>query len=142
MKKQMRVFSFLLALCMMLCVCGCSGENGEEKTPVDTTPETTQSAPVTEPSQTTAPQQASGYVVNVVDENGTPIAGAVVQLCKDNCYPSTTDANGRAVFELSEDTYKVSFIILPAGYTYSSDVQEFYFEDGSFEMTIVLKAAA
>ena len=140
MRHFMKFMCVILAVIMMLCLSACSDSNEGTTDPAETTLPTTQSS---EPAQTTAPQQTpSGYVVNVVDENGSPIVGAVVQLCKDNCYPSTTDANGRAVFELAEDDYKVSFIIMPAGYTYRSDVQEFYFDEGSCEMTIVLKAAA
>ena len=81
------------------------------------------------------------YTVNVVDEAGNPIAGAMVQLCKDTCFPGVTDANGVAKFTLAEDEYKVSFLALPAGYTYVDDTQEFYFADGSMELTITLKAA-
>ena len=51
-----------------------------------------------------------------------------------------TDANGQAKFSVMEADYKVSFLSLPAGYTYSGDAQEFYFEEG-FELTITLKAA-
>ena len=45
-------------------------------------------------------------------------------------------------FNLPEDTYKVSFLALPAGFTYMDEaVQEFYFENGSTDLTITLKAA-
>jgi len=65
----------------------------------------------------------------------------MVQLCKDACVPAVTDAEGVARFALPEDTYKVSFLALPAGFAYVDEVQEFYFEDGSMDMTITLKAA-
>lgn len=155
MKPFMRFTCCVLAVLMMLCLCACVSSGFDETEPKQTDPTPTQPSAPADPTEMTAPKQtddpiettvpeqtASGYVVNVLDDNGDPIVGAVVQLCKDNCYPGATDANGRAVFYLAEDDYKVSFIILPAGYTYSGDAQEFYFEEGSFEMTIVLKAAA
>lgn len=141
MKKFQKYLSVLAAALMLLGLYGCSdqGEQVDNTDPVQTTAAPSQT---TAPVQTTAPQQvASGYTVKVVDENGNPIAGAMVQLCKENCYPNVTDANGEAFFELAEDTYKVSFLMLPTGYTYSTEEQEFYFADGASELTIVLKAA-
>lgn len=82
-----------------------------------------------------------GYTVRVVDENGVPVAGAMVQLCKDACVPGMTDAEGTAYFDLPADDYKVAFAVLPAGYAYVDGVQEFCFEKGSRELTITLKAA-
>lgn len=139
MKQFRKIAAIILAL-LMLCLCGCGNQEGEAG---NTNPPQTTTAPAqtTLPSESTVEQQnASGYTVKVVDESGAPIAGAMVQLCKDNCYPNVTDANGEAFFELAEDSYKVSFLMLPAGYTYSTDAQEFYFENGASELTIVLKA--
>ena len=59
--------------------------------------------------------------------------GYIVQAISVNFLP--------LLFVFFQDTYKVSFLALPAGYTYVDDVQEFYFENGSMEMTITLKAA-
>jgi len=82
------------------------------------------------------------YTVTVVDEAGNPIAGALVQLCNESCFPSATGDDGVAKFALDEANYKVSFLTLPAGYTYSGEEQEFYFEAGSVELTITLKPEA
>lgn len=131
MKTVSRLAALLLALCMLLCACG-----GQQ------TPETTE-APV---QTTAAPAEAPvddgkvTYTVTVVDEAGAPIAGAMVQICLDACYPGVTDANGQAKFSVLEEDYKVSFLSMPAGYTYSGDEQEFYF-DGGFDLTITLKSA-
>ena len=121
----------VLILVLMLCACG-----SEE------TPETTAAPMETTAAPTTVPVDDGKveYVIHVVDESGAPISGAMVQICLDACYPGMTDANGQAKFSVLEDDYKVSFLSLPAGYTYSGDAQEFYFEDG-FELTITLKAA-
>lgn len=131
MKTISKLLWITLAVCMLLTLCACG--NGE---PAQTTaPETTLPVETTRPTE-----QASGYTVKVVDENGNPIVGAAVQLCSDTCYPNATDANGEAFFQLAEAEYKVSFLFLPVGYTYSTDAQEFYFESGATELTVVLKA--
>lgn len=116
MKNLKYLLTALLVLAMALVLCACGG--------------------------TEAPaEEKGGYSVTVLDENGDPVVGAMIQLCKDVCVPGVTDAEGTAKFDLPEDIYKVSFMTLPAGYTYADDVQEFYFEGGSREMTIILKAA-
>lgn len=133
--KSLLAAVLVLAMSLSLCACG-----GEAETPADTT-----AAPVvTEaPAETEAPAQEvkGGYTITVVDENGNPIAGAMVQMCKDTCYPGVTDEDGTVTFDLAEDDYKVSFLALPAGYTYVDETQEFHFEEGSMTLTITLKAA-
>lgn len=136
MRNMKMILTLVLALCLTLSLCAC-GEAAAEPTQPQTVPTTTP-----QPTETTAPAQEGGYTVKVVDENGNPIAGAMVQLCKDACVPGQTDDQGVAKFNLPEDTYKVSFLMLPAGYDYVDETQEFYFEDGSMELTITLKAAA
>ena len=80
MRHFMKFMCVILVFIMMLCLSACSDSNEGTTDPAETTLPTTQPS---EPAQTTAPQQTpSGYVVNVVDENGSPIVGAVVQLCK------------------------------------------------------------
>ena len=81
------------------------------------------------------------YSVKVVDEAGNPIKGVMVQLCLENCFPGMTQDDGVAKFVMAEADYKVSLVTVPEGYTYSTDVQEFYFEEGTRDMTITLKAA-
>lgn len=138
MKTLKMLICAVMVLCMTFTLCAC-GNGADDTVPTD---EPTASVPqVTEPVQTTAPVQVeSGYTVKVVDENGNPIPGALVQLCKELCYPNVTDANGEAFFNLAQDEYKVSFLSLPAGYTYSGEEQEFYFDGDATELTIVLKA--
>ena len=134
-----KIMTMLLVLVMALSLCACGGE-----TPAETeAPVVTEAPAVPEAAETEAPvEEEDGYTVTVLDEAGSPIAGAMVQLCKDACVPGVTDENGVAKFNLPEDSYKVSFLMLPAGYTYAGEEQEFYFEDGSMELTITLKAAA
>lgn len=137
--KRLLAAVLMLSLALSLCACG-SKEPAQPEAPVVTEPEVV----VTEAPEveTEAPaEEAGGYTVTVLDESGAPIAGAMVQLCKDACVPGVTDAEGVARFNLPEDDYKVSFLALPAGYTYVDETDTFYFEAGSMDMVITLKAA-
>ena len=135
-----RVLIPVLALVLVLALCACSGNGGSE-----TTVSTTAPVETTAPVGTTVPVEQGGYTVKVVDEGGNPISGALVQLCKDSCVPTTTDENGVAAWRSAEeaDGYKVSFLKLPDGYAYVDEsVTDFYYGSGETEMTITLKAVA
>ena len=142
MKNVKILCAVAMLLCMMLSLCACGGSEA-----APTEPETTE-APVQEvteaPAETEAalPEGMVIYTVKVVDENGNPIGGAMVQLCKDSCVPGVTDAEGTASFTLAEDDYKASMLTMPAGFEYAEDTDAYYFEDGAYELTIVLKAVA
>lgn len=139
MNNIKKLLALLLAMVLVLGLCACGG--GEDQP--DNTDGSTESSSTgnTETSETVDDGKAT-YTVKVVDENGTPISGALVQLCLDACIPSATNADGVATYTLEEADYKVSFMKLPDGYTYTTEATEFYFEDGTYEMTITLKAAA
>lgn len=133
--KLRNIFVLVMALAMVfvLCACGGNADAGEQ-----TTKPTENNA-----TETTAPTVDDGkvtYTVKVVDEGGNAVTGAIVQLCKDTCVPCPVDANGVATWNLAEDAYKVSFVSMPDGYT--ADAAEFYFAEGSTELTITLKAVA
>lgn len=135
MKRTIQWLAAVLALCMILCLCACTEDPvATESTPPATSTNATTTAP-TDDGKTT-------YTVTVTDEKGNPIVGAMVQMCKDACVPAVTDAKGVATYSLPEAEYKVSFLSMPAGYTYSTDATEFYFADGETALTIVLKAAS
>ena len=131
-----RCLTILLVLCAVLGLCACGGTQTPTQPQTQTQPPKATDAPV----ETSAPNPT--YTVKVVDESGNPIAGAIVQLCLEACYPNVTKENGVAEFAVAEADYKVSFTKMPNGYTYSTEQQEFHFEEGSYEMTITLKAAA
>lgn len=137
MKYMKLLLALALVLCMAMSLCAC-GNDSKETNPSDQTPAATTKGT----EDTTAPVDTGKvtYTVTVVDQDGNPIAGAMVQMCKDACVPGMTNENGVAEYSLAEDAYKVSFLSIPAGYTYSSDVTEFYFENGAHELTITLKA--
>lgn len=142
-----RLLALALALCMVLCLFACGSSQTEVPTdeepeqPKQTQPSAEAPAPTKEVEQNTNPT----YTVKIVDEGGNPIAGAMVQICQgETCMPGPlSGADGTVTFQVAEADYKVSFLGgVPAGYDYTSEQTEFYFEDGSYELTIVLKAVA
>lgn len=139
--KLKNIVVLMLALCMVFVLCACGGEEKTDNSTPDPTTVPT-SDPTTAPTKPSEPTVNDGkvtYTVKVVDEAGNPIAGAMVQLCQEACMPAMTDANGVATYTTAEANYKVSFVQMPEGYT--ADATEFYFDTGSRDMTITLKAA-
>lgn len=128
-----RLIALLLSLCLVLCLGACGGNE-------DITPSDEPSTEGSQPEDSTGSTEQSGpvYKVTVVDDEGNPLEGVMVQLCKDMCFPAVTNAEGVAEFSQPEDDYHVSVASMPVGYEYSSDVREFFFEEGSYELTIVL----
>lgn len=135
MKTTARWLVLLLTLCLTVSLCAC-GE-GEQKPADDTTVTTTK----TETTTTTKAETAT-FQVKVVDQNGNPVPGTMVQICKENCVPKITDANGVAVFDIEiTDGYKLSVSNCPAGYTYTGEA-EVYLESGATAYTVELQSEA
>ena len=139
--KKISLLALVLALVLALSACGGS-EAPATEAPATEAPAT--EAPATEAPETeaTLAEGMAVYTIKVVDEGGNPVAGAMVQMCKDSCIPGMTDAEGVASFTMAEDDYKVSFLTMPAGFELVGETTEFYFESGSTEMTLTLKAVA
>lgn len=129
-----KLISALLLVSLVFCLCAC----GETPDNNETTPT------VTDPAPTEPEAQGVTYTIRVVDEGGNPVAGAMVQLCSDLCLPKLTDADGFAVYENQEekDNYKASVTSFPTGYEQLGEETEFYFGEGSYEVTITVKAVA
>jgi len=134
-----RFLALVMALGLMLCLCACGGKVEPE---VTTEPTTEATEPTTEATDPTDEAAEPTYVVTVVDEDSAPVVGAWVQLCLEACVPAMTDENGVANFYLEENDYKVGFTVMPAGYEYVDEQQEWYFADGENTMTIVIKKVA
>ena len=137
-----KIAALLLALCMMLVLCACGGEEPAVDTPAPETtevpaPETTEALEETE----AAPAEPT-YTVKLTDEGGNPISGVMVQICLESCMPALTGEDGMAAFYVTaEDGYYATVTAMPEGYDYATEEQKFYFEDRD-EVTIVLKALA
>ena len=138
MKTITRILALVLILCLSVTIFGCAQpqvDNGGESS----TPSTEASEPSTEASQPN--DDKASYIVHVVDESGKPVTGGMIQFCLDSCMPCMLDAQGTATMKLVPANYKVSFTMMPAGYALAGEQTEFYFAEGAYEMTIVLKAA-
>ncbi len=141
MKKLMTAI-LLLSLALGLCACVSEKPDGTNET------EGTKQTEATQESTAATENKGDAYVVTVVDTEGKPVAGVMLQLCKLGeggiCMPSFTPSNaeGKVWFDLEKDSYKASIITMPAGYTYVDEaVKDFYFDGDSKELTIVLKKA-
>lgn len=62
------------------------------------------------------------YTVKVLDQDGKPVPGCVVNFCSDDaCTPVTTDKDGSAVFRGLPYAYHVELLSLPEGYEYTGE---------------------
>ena len=58
-----------------------------------------------------------GYMIQVVDEAGSPVEGVMVQFCSDEqCLVNKTGADGIAAFDEPAGSYTVHLLKVPAGY--------------------------
>lgn len=78
------------------------------------------------------------FVVKVVDQDGNPVAGVVVQVCNDStCVPmGSTDSNGEAKRPSMNGSYAAKITELPDGYSVE-DIEAYYdLVDGKVTITI------
>lgn len=62
------------------------------------------------------------YTIHVTDQNGDPVAEAIVNFCTDTaCTPVDSDENGLITFEGAPGKYHVQLIDLPEGYSSDED---------------------
>ena len=124
MNKSMKLLALLLVLCLCFALTACGADNNGDDTPT-----------------TTTQSNLKTYTVTVKTADGEPVVGVMVQICKDQCMPTVTDANGVATWQAVEDTYKVSFLPNQTsleGYTVE---ENYYFDGDAKEMVITLNAA-
>lgn len=142
MKKRLVTAVLMLALALSLVACGGGSNTDSEKPNTENTQDDAQANEDTE-TESEEESEATGvvYTIKVVDENNNPIAGVMVQLCKDSCMAKATGSEGVAEFTVEEasEEYKANIAVVPPAYTY--DGGDVYFEDGATEVTLVLKAA-
>ena len=131
MNKKM-ILATVLSVCLLFCLCACSNhqDNGDGAVTTTTAATTTTTTAAVENSNVT-------YTVKVQDETGAPVVGVMVQICKESCLPSITDANGVATWTVAEDDYKVSFADANISANYIVE-ENYYFDNGSREMTSVV----
>ena len=136
-----KLFALTLALMMVVGLFAACGEKTEpEVTEEKTTTAPSQTQETTEPEQTQDPNVRS-LVVTVVDQDGNPMQGVMVQFCDDNgCAPFMTGEDGTAKCPASNDKV-VKIMDMPAGYDYATEQTEWAFDEND-QATIVLKAVA
>ena len=135
------MIAMILAVVMMLGLCACGGGDTTETTAAtEATQATEATTEATEATEVSEENEAGPvYKVTVVDEEGNPLSGVMVQICFETCLPGMTNAEGVAEFAVAEADYKVSFLMIPEGF--AADEEQYYFDNGAYEMTLTLKAA-
>lgn len=140
-----KLIALMLCLVLATALVACGGDKKADA-PKETDPVIVPSTQPTEPEITEPSNNpATIYTVTVVDEEGNPFSGIVVQLCNDTgCNPCVTDENGTATYYMAEarDDYHANVTVLPEGYEYVAADPNHYFESGSTDVTIVLKPVA
>ena len=136
-----RIMMILLALVLMASFVACN-EGGEVTTEA---PETTAAPTETEAQvadTTVAETEAAfaGYKVTVTDKDGNPIAGVQIQMCdsKGCRMPKGTGADGVVTFDFETSDFHVLIAAPVDGYAVDT-TEEYWFENGGKELTIVLE---
>lgn len=145
MKKFNRLLALLMALMLLVCLCACGQSGGtEDETPTTESTGGEQKDPNEGNNETLIPDGMVQYKVKVIDNEGNPVVGVMIQVCTDETclMPVRTDDTGVATFAPAEpDAYHANFLPrVPDGY--EADAELFYFEGDSTEMTIVLQVVA
>ena len=140
--KRIIMIALALILCLSFVACNeepaetTAGENNTEAAPAVTDEPT---AEATEEESTEAPA-FDGYKVTVTDKDGNPIAGVQVQMCdsKGCRMPKATGADGVVTFTFDESDFHVLIAAEVEGYAVDT-TEEYYFTNGSKELTVVLE---
>ena len=133
MKKRLIAVGLMLGMALSLAACNKpatpstpgteSTENNSQEVVTPDTPETEEVL-----------GEVTEYKVTLVDANGKPVAGQMIQVCNDTTYfpPAVTDFDGVAVFSLAQSNkYKAKLMTAP-------DSAYVAFEVGKTELTLKL----
>ena len=106
MKTMMKILCVVLAMIMMAgCMAACTQDEPKATEPETTTAPSNPADP-TEPDPTDPPVDTKKeYKVIVIDSEGNPVSGVLVQICKEGstCFtPSRTNDDGFATWKLDE----------------------------------------
>lgn len=138
MKKRLVTVILMLCLALSLVACGGGNTSDTEKNNTENTQQDEGQANNDTEKESESENVDDGkieYKVTLLDANGNPVAGQMVQVCNaSTCFaPVATDANGVATFRLDEsDEYKAK--LMTAG-----DDAYVYFEEGSTELTLTME---
>ena len=136
-----RVIMILLALLLCVSFVACN-EGGEVTTEAEST---TEAPAVTEEATAEATEAQTeaafaGYKVTVTDKDGNPIAGVQIQMCdsKGCRMPKGTGEDGTVTFDYETSDFHVLIAAPVDGYAVDT-TEEYFFENGGKELTIVLE---
>lgn len=77
------------------------------------------------------------FKILVVDQDGNPIEGVMVQMCADYCkMPVVTGADGKASYAYEEGDFHAQLTSLPEGYTVDDPNAYYEFVDGLATITL------
>lgn len=140
MKTMKKFFAFMLVLCMVFALCACGEEeNTKDETEKNNVETDANVDDKKENEEEVNVPEASSFKVTVKDENGNPVSGVMIQVCKDICLPAITDAEGIATLSIEiEEGHKLQVSSCPEGYTYEGEA-EIYLEAGATEYELSLK---
>jgi hypothetical protein len=142
--KRIIMIALALILCLSFVACNeepaetTEGENNTTEAPALTDEPTAEG---TEAAGTEAPA-FDGYKVTVTDKDGNPIAGVNIQMCdsKGCRMPKATGADGVVTFTFDTSDFHALIANPVEGYVVDT-AEEYYFANGSKELTIVLEKA-
>ncbi len=136
-----RIIMIALALTLMMSFVACN-EGGEVTTeaPDTTAAPTVTDAPAAETTAAETEAAFAGYKVTVTDKDGNPIAGVMIQMCDSvGCrMPKATGADGVVTFDFETSDFHVLIAAPVDGYAVDT-AEEYWFENGGKELTIVLE---
>ena len=82
-------------------------------------------------------ESASGYDFEVVDQNGDPVPGAVMNLCSDeSCMMETADEEGHIHYDVAPGKYHITVLHVPDGYTFEEN-DDLYTEEDNSEVILI-----
>lgn len=79
------------------------------------------------------------FIIRVVDQDGNPIEGVLVQMCDEagSCrMPVDTDENGEASYRFEEGSFHAQLTTLPDGYSVDDPEAYYNFVDGVATITL------
>lgn len=136
-----RILFVLLALTLVFGLCACGGNTEESKNVSEPDVSKTESKEESKEAskEESAPAAQSAFVVTVVDEEGNPVSGVMVQVCNEgNCIPAISNAEGKATLNVTvADGYTLKVAKVTEGYEYKGEA-EVTLEAGITEYTVEL----
>lgn len=140
MKMMKKLFALLLVICMVLSMSACGGNNDKKDDEQNDNKVNVETDNDKEDDKEEEKEQPS-FKVTVVDQNGDPVKGVMIQVCKEFCMPGMTNEEGVYEFAMEiEDGHKLQLSKAPEGYTYEGEA-DIYLEPGQTEYTMELKKA-